>query len=405
MHFAERRQLTWPYNMATMRQRGYLLELAPLFQSWFICFFDDRQRFPNLSFHTLERNARDYYWSLDLLRRVHSPANQWVALGPFQTLRQLYHYYRGTSVGMAYISNDQIYKHLAAALANGHMEVHKIYDPHQAYRAFAAAAAEAATTPADADDTPEAKPETLRVELADLGHSKAAKLQTEERSGQLQLAGTAPAQGSDGFGDEFGYSYEQLNINAKKPEVGCLSTAHMGGAPSLKPGSFPSVEAMAADMLGYDTIYHGEYVLSKGQEHRLDNGLPIDLMKAEFSDEYLPIFGYYRPGDESMYHYVVKTKVGDQSNLYLSVDGDTSRGIATESLETMNAFLAAETGSKELLKTTGGDLTKAGMIVNGEISLELNQQYSDVNDMLSELTTGHNNKYEHVATFGWKHKK
>ena len=27
MHFAERRQLTWPYNMATMRQRGYLLEL------------------------------------------------------------------------------------------------------------------------------------------------------------------------------------------------------------------------------------------------------------------------------------------------------------------------------------------------------------------------------------------
>ena len=91
MSFSQRHQLTQPFKIATMRQRGYLLELAPLFQSWFICFFDDRQRQANLSYTTLDRKARDFDWSLDLLRRGHSPANQWAALGPFQGLRQLYH--------------------------------------------------------------------------------------------------------------------------------------------------------------------------------------------------------------------------------------------------------------------------------------------------------------------------
>ncbi|MBP7548625.1 MAG: hypothetical protein KA754_11810, partial [Corallincola sp.] len=165
MSFSQRQQLTEPFKIATMHQRGYLLEIAPSFQSWFICFFDDRWRQSTLSYYTIDRNARDYYWSLDLLRRGHSPANQWAALGPFQGLRKLYHYYRGTSVGMQYIDDEQIYKHLAAALARGQMEVHKVYDPHGAYRAFAAAAAGGTpSAPAEADGALEAKPEPRRIE-------------------------------------------------------------------------------------------------------------------------------------------------------------------------------------------------------------------------------------------------
>lgn len=165
MSFSQRQQLTQPFKIATMRQQGYLLELAPSFQSWFICFFDDRWRQSGLNQTTIERNARDFDWSLDLLRRGHSPANQWAALGPFQGLRKLYHYYRGTSVGMQYIDDEQIYKHLAAALARGQMEVHKVYDPHEAYRAFAAAAASsgASSSAASDDSTSESKPETTRI--------------------------------------------------------------------------------------------------------------------------------------------------------------------------------------------------------------------------------------------------
>lgn len=166
MSFSQRQQLTQPFKIATMRQQGYLLELAPSFQSWFICFFDDRWRQSGLNQTTIERNARDFDWSLDLLRRGHSPANQWAALGPFQGLRKLYHYYRGTSVGMQYIDDEQIYKHLAAALARGQMEVHKVYDPHEAYRAFAAAAASSGASSSAASDESgnESKPETRRVE-------------------------------------------------------------------------------------------------------------------------------------------------------------------------------------------------------------------------------------------------
>ncbi|MBP7546527.1 MAG: hypothetical protein KA754_01090 [Corallincola sp.] len=165
MSFSQRQQLTQPFKIATMRQQGYLLELAPSFQSWFICFFDDRWRQSGLNQATIERNARDFDWSLDLLRRGHSPANQWAALGPFQGLRKLYHYYRGTSVGMQYIDDEQIYKHLAAALARGQMEVHKVYDPHEAYRAFAAAAASSGASSSAAGDESgsESKPETRRV--------------------------------------------------------------------------------------------------------------------------------------------------------------------------------------------------------------------------------------------------
>lgn len=167
-----------PFKIATMHREGYLLEIAPSFQSWFFCFFD--QRISGLGEHTKEPWARDYYWCVDLLKQGHSQQNYWAALGPWQGLRNLYCYYRGTSIGCNRVSDDEIIKHIAAAMANGRLEVHRIYDPHDAYRAWASSVV--SSTTASNNDQADSKPETKKVASGNQSLAPASALASHNSS-------------------------------------------------------------------------------------------------------------------------------------------------------------------------------------------------------------------------------